>query len=67
MSQGWVAKRTEDDNVENEDNKPDESAAGSILPAIVQRLGRDGGREAKRGQAELQEDIRKESIENHGG
>ena len=51
---------TKDEHIEDQDNEPDDSAAGSVLPGVVegrggQRLLRDGGREGEGGQAELEE------------
>ena len=56
--------RTEDDDVEDEDDKPQQSAAGAVLPAVVQRIGRNGSSEADGGQAELEHD---ERVESHDG
>lgn len=45
--------RTDHNDVQNQNNKSDESTAGAVLPAVVQRLGRDGRGKAQRGQAQL--------------
>ncbi len=60
-------KRTKDDDVEDENDKPQQSAASAVLPGVVQRFGRDGSSEAEGGQAELEHDAREERVESHGG
>ena len=56
--------RTKDDDVEDEDDKAQQSAASAVLPAVVQRFGRNGSSEAEGGQAELEHD---ERVESHDG
>ncbi len=59
--------RTKDDNVEDEDDKPQQSAAGAVLPAVVQGFGRNGSSKAEGGQAQLEQDARDEGVESHDG
>lgn len=57
---GDLCQRTEDENVEDQNNKPKHAAAGTVLPAVAGGCGRDvlrdGGSEGEGGQAELEEE-----------
>lgn len=53
-------ERTEDDDVQNQDNEANDATTGAILPAIVDAAGGDllcdGGGKGEGGQAELEEE-----------
>lgn len=59
--------RTEDDDVQDQDNEANDAAAGAVLPGVSGRRGRDvlydGGAKGERSQAELEKES-EESMEH---
>lgn len=64
-------RRTEDDDVQNQDDEANDPATGAILPAVVDGAGgdllRDGGGKGEGGQAELEEEGVDVLIHDAGG
>lgn len=68
---GWSSGRTEDDDVENQNNEANDTATGAILPAVVDGAGRDllgdGGGKGEGCQTELEEEGVDVLIHDAGG
>lgn len=68
---GWSSGRTEDNDVEDQDNEANDATTSAILPAVVDGAGGDllgdGGGKGEGGQAELEEEGVDVLIHDAGG
>lgn len=68
---GWSSRRTEDDDVENQDNEANDTTTSAILPAVVDGAGGDllgdGGGKGEGGQTKLEEEGVDVLIHDAGG